>query len=74
MSFALADRINIFKAEKEQSQEETLKALKENERIIQERNTVLETMVKERTIELIGTNEELYKTLDDLKTSAASVG
>ena len=67
LSFALADRINIFKAEKEQSQEETLKALKENEKIIQERNTVLETMVKERTIELIGTNEELIVTLSDLK-------
>ena len=67
LSFALADRINIFKAEKEQSREETLKALKENERIIQERNAVLETMVKERTIELIGTNEELINTLSDLK-------
>ena len=35
---------------------------------------MLETMVTERTIELIGTNEELYKTLDDLKHSTASVG
>jgi hypothetical protein len=34
LSLALADKINIFKAEKEKSQAETLKALKENERIV----------------------------------------
>lgn len=67
ISFALADRINIFKAEKVQSQEETLKALKENERIIKEQNVILEQKVTERTHELIETNEELSDTLEDLK-------
>lgn len=67
LSFALADKINIFKAEKEKSQEEALKALKENERIISEQNIILEAKVTERTTELNQTNLELYKTLDNLK-------
>lgn len=60
LSFALADKINIFKAEKERSQEETVKALKENERIIREQNVVLEQKVTERT-------HELNESLEDLK-------
>jgi signal transduction histidine kinase len=67
LSFALADKINIFKAEKEKSQEETLKALKENERIVREQNVILESKVEERTIELSESNHELNKTLEDLK-------
>ncbi|MEJ6982346.1 7TM diverse intracellular signaling domain-containing protein [Pedobacter sp. P351] len=67
LSFALADKINIFKAEKEQSQIETLKALKETERIIREQNVVLEAKVKERTVALENSNSELNVTLDDLK-------
>ena len=67
LSFALADKINIFKAEKEKSQEEALKALKENERIISEQNVILEAKVTERTTELNQTNLELNKTLDNLK-------
>ncbi len=67
LSFALADKINIFKAEKEKSQEETLKALQENEKLIREQNVVLESKVKERTTELEASNEELSETLDDLK-------
>jgi signal transduction histidine kinase len=67
LSFALADKINVFKLEKEKSQEEALKALKENERIISEQNAILETKVSERTIELNQTNKELNKTLYDLK-------
>lgn len=67
LSLALADRINAFKAEKEKSQEETLKALKENERIIKEQNVVLELKVNERTAELSESNKELSITLEDLK-------
>ena len=67
LSLALADRINIFKAEKEKSQEETVKALQENERIIREQNVVLELKVNERTVELSETNHELNSTLEDLK-------
>ncbi len=67
LSLALADRINIFKAEKERSQQETLEALKENERIVREQNVVLEAKVAERTHALKESNEELESTLEDLK-------
>ncbi len=67
LSLALADRINVFKAEKERSQEETVRALQENERIIREQNVILEAKVEERTHELSEANHELNITLDDLK-------
>ncbi|HEY0670080.1 MAG TPA: 7TM diverse intracellular signaling domain-containing protein [Sphingobacteriaceae bacterium] len=67
LSFALADKINIYKKEKEASQEETLKVLKENERIIREQNVILETKVNERTQELSKANNELSDTLVELK-------
>lgn len=67
LAFALADKINTFKREKERSQEQTLQALKENERIIREQNVILETMVGERTHELSEANIELNQTLIDLK-------
>jgi two-component system NtrC family sensor kinase len=67
LSFALADRINILKQEKEQSQLAALLALQENEKLIIEQNVVLENRVQERTIELKHTNEELNSTLSNLK-------
>jgi two-component system, NtrC family, sensor kinase len=67
LSFALADKINIYKKEKELSQAEALRIAKENERIIKEQNEQLEQKVEERTHELKETNEELNKTLHDLK-------
>jgi two-component system NtrC family sensor kinase len=67
LSLALADRINIFKAEKEKSQEETVKALLENEKIVREQNVILELKVTERTIELSESYEELNSTLENLK-------
>lgn len=73
LSFALADKINIFKADKERSQEETLRALQENERIIREQNVVLELRVTERTTELSASNEELNKTLEDLKQAQSQL-
>ena len=73
ISFALADKINIFKAEKERSQEETLRALQENERIIREQNALLELKVKERTLELIESNVELNRTLEDLKQAQSQL-
>jgi two-component system NtrC family sensor kinase len=73
LSLALADRINIFKAEKERSQQETLEALKENERIVREQNIVLEAKVTERTHALEESNEELNRTLDDLKQAQSQL-
>ncbi|HVV56559.1 MAG TPA: 7TM diverse intracellular signaling domain-containing protein [Mucilaginibacter sp.] len=66
LSIALADRINILKKEKEQSQAEALRIAHENERIIREQNTVLEIKVAERT-------SELNETLEDLKQAQAQL-
>lgn len=60
LSFALADKINIFRKEKEEFQMATVNALRENDRIIREQNVILESMVEERT-------HELTETLSDLK-------
>lgn len=62
LSFALADKINILKREKEHEQLDKLEALKENERLIKEQNLYLEEMVKSRT-------EELEKTLKNLQNT-----
>ncbi len=73
LSFALANKINIFKKEKEISQAEALAAAQENERIIKEQNVFLEQKVKERTIELVATNNELSDTLEDLKQAQSQL-
>lgn len=76
LSFALADKINILKSEKEQSQMETMQVLLENERIIREQNVVLEARVTERTAELNDTLEDLKQTQSQLVESEkmASLG
>lgn len=67
LSFALADRINILKKEKEISQAEALKISEENQKLIGEQNIILEQKVHERTLELEGANLELNHTLNNLK-------
>ena len=66
LSFALAARINIYKKEKEESQQKTLEVLKENEKIIKEQNIVLEQKVNERTTELNETLNHLKETQSQL--------
>jgi len=73
LSFALADKINVYKKEKEVSQLATLSALKENERIVLEQNIVLEQKVIERTEELIKSNQALNSTLTDLKEAQSQL-
>ncbi|MCF2497967.1 sensor histidine kinase [Dyadobacter chenhuakuii] len=67
LSIALADKINIFKKEREESQEEALRVSLENEKIIMEQNINLERSVNERTAELQHANTELNVTLNKLK-------
>lgn len=73
LSFALADKINILKREKDKSQEETLKALHENERIVREQNVMLEEKVKERTEALEDTNHNLNRALENLKEAQSQL-
>jgi len=65
-SFALADRINILKREKEESQEKTMEVLQQNEKIITEQNITLGSKVKERTHELEMLNTSLKETQTQL--------
>lgn len=69
LSFALADRINTLKREKEQSQTKMFDAMKENEKLIKEQNVLLENKVQERTNELNKINEELNKAIANLKNT-----
>ncbi|MCB9164722.1 MAG: GHKL domain-containing protein [Flavobacteriales bacterium] len=66
LSFGLADRINILRREKEQSQEQALAISIENERIIREQNVLLEEKVEQRTHDLRESNEHLKRTQTQL--------
>lgn len=69
LSIALADKINILKKDKEQSQMEALGLARENERIIREQNVLLEQKVKERTHDLENANDQLKHTLITLQNA-----
>lgn len=73
LSIALADKFNILKKEKEESQLEVLNAIRENERIVREQNVFLEQKVAERTHELKATNEDLSNTLVELKQAQSQL-
>ncbi|TWV97493.1 7TM diverse intracellular signaling domain-containing protein [Chitinophaga pinensis] len=60
LSFALAYKINLFKAE-------ALRASQENERLVKEQNIILEEKVTQRTEELQTSNEELNVAMKNLK-------
>lgn len=67
LSFALADRINVLKQEKELSQQQAFVAMKENERLVKEQNIQLEKKVQERTSDLENRNTELHTAMNDLR-------
>lgn len=67
LSFALGNKINIYRKEKEESQVREFNALRENERLIREQNELLEIKIQERTHELKIANETLEGTLKNLQ-------
>lgn len=67
LSFALANKINIYRKEKEESQAHALRVSQENEQLVREQNVVLEGKVQERTEELQNSNRDLNKALKELK-------
>lgn len=71
LSFALADRINFYRKEKEASQLQALKISQENARIIREQNLLLETEVDKRTADLQRSNESLNEAMHNLKQAQA---
>lgn len=76
LSFALADKINILKKEKEEEQAEKLQILNENEQLIREQNTMLEQKVRIRTDELEHALRKLQDTQSQLvnQEKMASLG
>ncbi|MFC3881905.1 7TM diverse intracellular signaling domain-containing protein [Algoriphagus namhaensis] len=76
LSFALADKINILKKEKEEEQIRRLEVLAENENLIREQNTILEKKVKLRTDELENALRNLQETQSQLvnQEKMASLG
>ncbi|MBE8714478.1 7TM diverse intracellular signaling domain-containing protein [Sphingobacterium hungaricum] len=73
LSFALGDKINIYRREKDESQARELISSLENERLIREQNVILEQKVEERTLELTETNESLQTTLTHLKEAQSQL-
>ncbi len=67
LSFALADRINQLKREKEAAQVREIEAMRYNEDIIRNQNILLENKVQERTIELETANFDLQTSYNDLR-------
>lgn len=76
LSFALADKINILKKEKEREQAERLIVLAENEQLVREQNVMLEDKVKIRTDELEQALRNLQNTQSQLvnQEKMASLG
>lgn len=76
LSFALADRINILKKEKEISQTQALEISLENERLVTNQKIILEREVAERTFDLQNAYKNLQETQSQLVNSEkmASLG
>jgi len=67
LSIALADRINVYKKEKEKSQAEALYQSQKNEELVKEQNVQLEKKVNQRTEDLQKANANLSTALQELK-------
>jgi len=73
LSFALADRINTLKKEKELTQVKMYDEMKKNRDIIRNQKNNLEKMVDDRTQSLEKTNTNLQETLDNLKATQSQL-
>jgi hypothetical protein len=69
LSFALADRINTLKKERESSQQRMLEEIRKRNELTVHINRELEAKVLERTEILEVTNRDLHKTLDNLQST-----
>ncbi len=68
-STALADKINFYRRQKNESQIASLTIALENERLITQQNIVLENKVNERTRELLVSNDNLLVSIENLKAT-----
>jgi two-component system NtrC family sensor kinase len=72
-SVALADKINFYRDQTNDSQFLALKIAKENEKLITEQNIQLENKVLERTKELIGSNANLQGLITNLRSAQSQL-
>ena len=73
LSIALADKIRIFRVEKEKAQLQVVASVKENERIILDQNQNLESKVQERTQELQQKQEEIMSQNEELQQNQEEI-
>ncbi|MCB0732992.1 MAG: hypothetical protein H6608_06100 [Flavobacteriales bacterium] len=73
LSFALADRINTLKKEREESQRQMLDEMRKNRDLTENLNRELEQKVAERTQTLEITNRDLQDTLANLKSTQSQL-
>ena len=73
LSFALADKINIYRAEEAKAKQEALATSVENERLVRDQNTMLEQQVRERTRDLENANTSLNNTLLQLRNAQSKL-
>jgi signal transduction histidine kinase len=73
LSLALANKINVYKHEKQEAQLAALQSLEENRKLITEQNIVLEKKVAERTGELTQSNKDLSAALLNLHQTQAQL-
>jgi class 3 adenylate cyclase len=64
LSFALADRINLYKREREEAQHRMLEEQRSKAELISHQNEILAMKVEQRTQELQNANSQLLDTLD----------
>jgi signal transduction histidine kinase len=72
LSLGMADRINLMEAEKNQNRELAIRALEENDRLIQEQTRILEEKVNQRTEDLALKNQKLIE-LNEEKNNLIAV-
>lgn len=72
-SIALADKINFYRSQTNDSQSLALKIARENERLITEQNILLESKVIERTRELLESNRSLTHLIENLQEAQSQL-
>src|SRR5699024_6736665 len=68
-SFALADKINMYRREKDRSYHRMLQAVKEKEEFVRAQNLLLEEKVQNRTEDLEHANNELHQVNSELNVA-----
>jgi two-component system, NtrC family, sensor kinase len=72
-SIALADKINFYRDQNNDTQSLALRIARENERLITQQNILLESKVNERTRELLESNQNLTRLIENLQSAQSQL-